>query len=350
MNAQLIPEWAKVEAVVLAWPNENTDWAPWLQAAQQTYINIITHINNAGAGVVLLCLKGQQSSIRSRLPDHANVLLVEAQYNDTWARDFAFLTCQRGDKHIPVEFTFNGWGEKFDAELDNAINRDYLAPLCRHPLQSHDTVCEGGALEIDQYGHLLSTALCLTNPKRNGDKSLDSYAKTFEHALGAKKVTVLHEGHLEGDDTDGHIDTLVRFTPHDSVVIQSCFNRPDDSHYEGLSKLVRECQHALPNHQVFELPLPFILNQEGERLPASYANFLICNDAVLCPIYNQPEDKEALSVIANAYPDHRIIGIDCATIVQQFGSLHCLTMQVPSDTLLPEIQSQLQQGITDYVG
>ena len=350
MTAQLIPEWARAEAIILAWPHENTDWAPWLEAAQQTYINIIAHINAAGAGVILLHLEGQQSAIRNRLPEHANVLLVEAQYNDTWARDFGFLTCLSGDKHIPIEFTFNGWGEKFDASLDNRVNQNFLAPLCRYPMQSYPTVCEGGALEIDQYGHLLSTALCLTNPKRNGDKSLTSYAKIFEHALGAKKVTILHEGHLEGDDTDGHIDTLVRFTPHDGLVIQSCFNRPDDSHFHGLSRLVEECQQAFPNRAIFELPLPNIVNSTGDRLPASYANFLICNDAVLCPIYNQSEDKEALSIIAIAYPEHRVIGIDCSTIVQQYGSLHCLTMQVPANTLLPEIQSQLQKGITDYVG
>ena len=344
----LLPEWAPLDAVILAWPNEETDWAAWLDPVTDTYVSLINAINAADAGVILLCREQDKSLIQSRLQSSNKVLLISAEYNDTWVRDYAFLSCQLDGSKFPVEFTFNGWGEKFDATLDNQVNQHYLAQLCRHPLQSEALVCEGGALEIDASGHLLSTQLCLTNPKRNGDFSVADYVTQFTQSLGASAVTILQHGHLEGDDTDGHIDTLVRFTPTQGLVIQSCQNRPEDDHFDGLNDLVKECKQQLPDHQIFELPLPFIKNSKGDRLPASYANFLICNQSVICPIYNQPEDKTALAVIQKAYPHYQIVPIDCLPLVQQFGSLHCITMQVPTDMLRPEVQYSLTQGVVNY--
>ncbi|MBT0586969.1 agmatine deiminase family protein [Alteromonas oceanisediminis] len=345
---RLIPEWAAVDAIVLAWPNENTDWAPWLEEVKVTYSALISAINAAGASVILLHREGDNQDIKRRLEENANVLLVEAQFNDTWARDYAFLTCEMDGVRYPVEFEFNGWGNKFDARLDNQVNQRYLAPLCQQALVSIPIVCEGGALEIDAEGHLLTTQMCLSNPQRNGDFSLVAYQETLERHLGADKVSILKNGHLEGDDTDGHIDTLVRFTPQQGLVIQSCANRKEDDHCEGLGALVEECQRALPDHDIFELPLPFIVNGDGERLPASYANYLICNRAVICPIYQQPEDQQALEVLVAAYPDHAIVPVNCLPLVQQFGSLHCVTMQIPQHTLRSDIVALLQQGVTDY--
>ena len=344
----LLPEWTNLDAVILAWPHEQTDWAPWLDSVTNTYLSLIDAINTAHAGVILLCRERDQAYVKSLLKPNSNVLLVTAKYNDTWVRDYAFLTCQLENKRVPFEFSFNGWGNKFDASLDNQVNQKYLARLCRQPLQSEALVCEGGALEIDENGHLLSTQLCLTNPQRNGDLSLEDYHNQFKQVLGASHVTVFENGHLDGDDTDGHIDTLVRFAPNQGLVIQSSQNRPEDKHFEGLNALVKECEQQLPKHQIFELPLPLINNQDGERLPASYANFLICNQTVICPIYNQPEDKDALAVIQKAYPSHQIVPIDCLPLVQQFGSLHCVTMQVPTDTLIPNVQRALTQGVVNY--
>jgi agmatine/peptidylarginine deiminase len=158
----------------------------------------------------------------------------------------------------------------------------------------------------------------------------------------------LQNGHLEGDDTDGHIDTLVRFTPHKGLIIQSAFNRPADIHFEGLSALIKECQQVLPTHKIFELPLPYILNSQGDRLPASYANFLISNQHILCPIYQQAEDNLAIHVIQNAYPEFTIVPIDCLPLIQQFGSLHCISMQIPCGILKPEILRSLASGVCVY--
>lgn len=348
----LLPEWTDIDAVLLAWPHAKTDWAPWLEEARQTYLTVIAAINRQNAGVILLTAPSDVDEVKSRLPDNARVLIVPGSFNDTWMRDYAFLTC--ADTHqpdavrTPVEFQFNGWGKKFDASEDNQVNQRYLAALCQTPLHASPVVAEGGALEIDAGGHLLSTAQCLLNPERNGDMTLDAYRDAFCNTLGCNSVTILENGHLEGDDTDGHIDTLVRFTVDNGLVIQAAENRPDDSHYAGLHALCRECREKLPEHKQFHLPLPFIVNDHGDRLPASYANYLICNRAVLVPVYGQPEDSEALAVIEKAYPDFVVEPIDCRVLVRQYGSLHCISMQVPVNTLKSDIVNTLNQGVTVY--
>lgn len=349
MTTSLIPEWKASEAVILAWPHQDTDWAPWLEDARQTYLSIIRIVNANQAGVLLLCREEDMDDVESRLAADARVMLIKADYNDTWARDFAFLSCGNPEAPYPVEFTFNGWGNKFDASKDNLVNQRYLAPLCREKLRTSAIVAEGGALEIDESGHLLSTASCLYNPARNGDMSGDAYREEFTAYLGCAQLSIFSHGHLEGDDTDGHIDTLVRFTPTSSLVIQAAANRPEDSHYQGLSALVQECAEALPDHTRYLLPLPAMFNDDGDRLPASYANYLICNHTVLLPVYGQPEDSEAVAVMQQAFPHHEIVPVNCATLVQQFGSLHCISMQVPCNTLKTDVIHQLNSGVTRYV-
>jgi agmatine/peptidylarginine deiminase len=343
----LLPEWAEQEAVILAWPNTDTDWQPWLDEVQDTYLNLITAINDANAIVILLCRQAELGLIKSLIPYSAKVLCITCDYNDTWVRDYAFLTCESAHGNVPVSFRFNGWGQKFNATKDDKINQLVLAKLCQQSMQYCDIVLEGGALEIDQNQHLISTHSCLFNELRNGELTEKEYIDIFANQLGASITSIFQHGHLEGDDTDGHIDTLVRFTPLHGLVIQGAYNRPSDDHFEGLFKLQIECQQAFPTHAIYELPLPNMHNNDGERLPASYANFLICNKSVLFPIYKQEEDAEALEIIQNAFPNHKIMAINCAPLVQQFGSLHCITMQVPVDTLKPEIIHQGQSGVSE---
>lgn len=342
----LLPEWAEQEAVILAWPHKDTDWQPWLDDIQTTYIEIIRAINDAKAVVILLCREQELGLIKSLIPYQAKVVCLPCDYNDTWARDYAFLSCESPAGNVPVNFVFNGWGQKFDARKDNQINTNVLAKICQQAMQNIDIVLEGGALEIDQNQHLISTHSCLFNPLRNGRMDEQSYLDIFKTSLGAVSTTILQHGHLEGDDTDGHIDTLVRFTPLHGIVIQGGYNRPSDSHFDGLLKLRMECQSAFPSHAIFELPLPYMLNEESKRLPASYANFLICNKSLLFPIYQQAEDSEALEVIQKAFPNHKIVPINCASLIQQFGSLHCITMQVPINTIKSDIIEQAKKGVS----
>ena len=346
-NRTMAPEWHDIDAVMLAWPHAKTDWAPWLDDARATYINVVSAVNRNNAGVIMLCAPEDIESLKALLPENTKVLIIPATYNDTWMRDYGFITCKDADGNgSPVEFRFNGWGNKFDASEDNLANQRYLASLCNAVLRSSPVVAEGGALEIDEEGHLLSTAQCLLNPERNGDMSLSAYADAFKDMLGCKKVTVLQHGHLEGDDTDGHIDTLVRFTPDKGLVIQASNNRPHDSHFEGLKALCDECALELPEHAQFHLPLPHIENEEGDRLPASYANYLICNNAILLPVYGEHEDAEAIDIVQKAHPNHTVEPIDCSVLVKQYGSLHCISMQVPTNTLKDSIIATLNKGVT----
>lgn len=345
---RLLPEWVAQEAVLLSWPDAQTDWADWLEDVQKTYISLINKLNTYACPVILLARPDQIPLLQERLHPSAKVMLVSADYNDTWIRDYGFLTCDLDGHRYPVSFTFNGWGNKFNAEKDNRINCAYLADMCRKQLTEHALILEGGALEINADGILLSTQLCLSNPERNGEMTLSDYKQVFAEHLGARQSVILKHGHLEGDDTDGHIDTLVRFTPKNHLVIQSAYNRTDDSHFEGLKALVDECRSAFPDSEIFELPLPEIFNEDGERLPASYANFLLCNKHVFAPVYDEQEDALALSTLEKAYPEFDIIPVNCRALVQQFGSLHCISMQVPANTLKPEIIEQLKRGVTVY--
>jgi len=348
MSYTLLPEWTELDAVILAWPDQKTDWRSNLEEARKTYLSLIQSINHCGVSVILLIREQEIEECKLLLSGDERVLFVCAQYNDTWTRDYAFLTLSNGCETKAVEFTFNGWGKKFEADLDNRINQTVLAPLLRSKIDTIPLVCEGGALEIDESGHLLSTQFCLSNPLRNESGDPDAYTECFTNTLGAIKTTVFQNGHLQGDDTDAHIDTLVRFFPAAGVVVQSCFNRKDDSHYEGLSALVDEVKQALPEDKLFELPLPEVFSNEGERLPASYANFLVCNNAVLYPIYDAEEDALALETMGRAFPGYQIKAVNCLPLVQQYGSLHCVTMQVPKGILKPEVVAQFERGVSIY--
>ena len=341
----LLPEWAEQEAVILAWPHKYTDWVDNLVQVQETYLAIVTAINNANAIVILLCPEDEIEHAQALLAPHHKVLIFTVNYNDTWVRDYGFLTVSDNLANYPVSFTFNGWGQKFDAQLDNQVNQS-LAKLCRHTLLINPTVLEGGALEIDENQHLLTTASCLYNPKRNGRMTKQQYETVFAEYLGAKTVTIFNHGHLEGDDTDGHIDTLARFTPLMGIVLQGADNSPLDPHFAELFKLQYEVSQALPEHKIYSLPLPFLVNENGERLPASYANYLILNRHILLPIYQVSEDDIAIDIIQSAYPNYTIVPIECTSLVQQNGSLHCITMQVPTNTIKQEFIELAQAGVS----
>lgn len=345
---QLLPEWSPLEAILLAWPDEQTDWQPWLGDVQLTYASLIAAINQHQLPVILLARESEHAVIKATLPREAQVLIVNADYNDTWVRDYGFLTCQNGSQMQALDFGFNGWGNKFDASKDNQVNRTYLNPLLINPVQTIDLVLEGGALEINSHGELLSTAMCLLNPERNGDKTLESYQQDLTRYLGATRTIILEHGHLEGDDTDGHIDTLVRFTPDHNLVMQGAINKPDDDHFDGLQAMQHECAAHFPNARIFSLPLPEIFAQTGERLPASYANYLIANGAVFAPVYQEPEDQTALEILKRAYPGFTVVPVNCQPLIQQYGSLHCISMQIPTGTLKPDILQQCKHGVSIY--
>lgn len=342
-NREFLAEWHPQWGVLLAWPHPDTDWADNLDAAETCYAEIVSAIS-LHEHVLLLCHDdAHQAHIESVLSAMsyipANVQIVQMPYNDTWARDFGFITVKRDGKPLLLDFTFNAWGGKFGAELDNAVN----AGLAQHPLlsdntlETHPLVMEGGSLETDGQGTLLTTEICLLNPNRNPTLDRSAIESQLRSTLGVERILWLAHGHLEGDDTDAHIDTLARFADSQSIVYMSCTD-PTDSHYHSLLAMEAELQ-ALRQangepYRLFPIPLAAAIYEDGRRLPASYVNFLIINGAVLLPVYaDECFDPVAIEQMQAAFPQHEIIPIDCRALIAQNGSLHCVTMQIPHEVV-----------------
>lgn len=303
----MLAEWEPQSAVQLTWPHKDTDWAPILPEITAVY-----------------------EEMKREIESRETVIVVDdIPHNDTWARDHGFITVEENGQLILLDFKFNGWGEKFAAELDNDINRQlYEQLLVKGIYESHlDFVLEGGSIESDGKGTIFTTTCCLMAPHRNQPLTQQEIEQQLKEWLGAERIVWINHGSLIGDDTDGHIDTLVRIAPNDTLL----YIGADDEHPD-LLLMEQELQQlrTIDGHpyRLLRLPMPRPIYDDGERLPATYANYLVINGAVLVPTYNQPDlDQEAISTIGKAFPDREIIGIDCRAVIRQHGSLHCCTMQ-----------------------
>ena len=336
-------EWEHQRCVQLTWPHKDTDWAPILPEITAVYEEIAREILKREN----LLIVAPEDFLPQLSPLTSHLLPLTS--NDTWARDHGFITVEdHGDgsddpiskgngitqnrPHDPLhllDFCFNGWGEKFEAELDNQINRHlYDQGLVKGTYEDHlDFVLEGGSIESDGKGTVFTTTCCLMAPHRNQPLSQQQIEDRLKAYLGAERIVWLNHGSLIGDDTDGHIDTLVRICPNDTLL----YIGGDDDHPD-LYEMEKELQDLRTlegkPYRLLRLPLPRPIYDRGERLPATYANYLVINGAVLVPTYNQPDlDAEALQIIAQAFPDREIMGIDCRAVILQHGSLHCCTMQ-----------------------
>lgn len=339
---RLPAEWEPVDAILMAWPNRTTDWAYMLDDVRRTYIDIITAISER-AKVILIGPELPSPDIFPPQCRRDNLIFVPMPINDTWTRDYGPIVelNSSGDALIR-DFIFNGWGMKFAANNDNQVparlhSAGLLTGLFVGP---SNFVLEGGSIESDGNGTILTTEHCLLAPNRND--SLDQYEIETEllDSLDAKKILWLKHGHLAGDDTDGHIDTLARLAPPGDMIIYTGCDDPADEHFAELEAMrdeLREFTNAIgaPFHLV-ELPLPDPVfdEEDGSRLPATYANFLIVNGAVLMPSYGQAKkDALAAMILKSAMPEYEIIPIDCRSLIRQHGSLHCATMQLPLGVL-----------------
>lgn len=303
----MLAEWEPQSAVQLTWPHKDTDWAPILPEITAVY-----------------------EEMKREIESRETVIVVDdIPHNDTWARDHGFITVEENGQLILLDFKFNGWGEKFAAELDNDINRQlYEQQLVKGIYESHlDFVLEGGSIESDGKGTIFTTTCCLMAQHRNQPLTQQEIEQQLKEWLGAERIVWINHGSLIGDDTDGHIDTLVRIAPNDTLL----YIGADDEHPD-LLLMEQELQQlrTIDGHpyRLLRLPMPRPIYDDGERLPVTYANYLVINGAVLVPTYNQPDlDQEAISTIGKAFPDREIIGIDCRAVIRQHGSLHCCTMQ-----------------------
>lgn len=330
-------EWNRQQFVQLTWPHANSDWAYMLEEVEQCFTEIAIAISRREK---LLIVAPDIDTVRKHLQTTAaniqNIRFFACETNDTWARDHAFITLLGDTTPHYLDFEFNGWGCKFPAELDNAINgKLYDAGIVKGEYEDcMSLVLEGGSIESDGKGTLLTTTHCLMAPHRNQPLSKEQIENRLLKMLHAKRVLWLDHGNLIGDDTDGHIDTIARFAPDNTIVHVRC----DDIEDEQFADLqAMEAQLATfrtedgKPYRLLALPSPSpIYDDEGERLPATYANFLIMNNAVLYPTYAQPEnDSKAAEVLSKAFPKHELVGIDCRALIKQHGSLHCVTMQYP---------------------
>ncbi len=364
---RLPAEWEPQGAVQLTWPHEATDWQPILAEITKTYVEMAIAIARRQQ-LIIVAPKPEEALEQIRRGGATEqtmrrITVLACPTDDTWARDHGFITLtdapysdgkdmpapaeSRGDKAPRtaagrtrlLDFCFNGWGRKFEAALDNAINRRmYEAGTVAGEYEDHlDFVLEGGSIESDGRGTVFTTTGCLTAPNRNQPLTRDDIEAQLKRRLHADRIVWIDHGNLTGDDTDGHIDTLVRVAPDDTLLYIGC-DDPQDEQYAEL-RLMEEQLTTLRTatgqpFRLLRLPSPApIYDADGGRLPATYANFLVINGAVLCPTYAQPDtDREALDIIGSAFPGREIVGIDCRSIIMQHGSLHCCTMQMPLQT------------------
>ncbi len=309
---RLPAEWERQKALLIAYPHEKSDWAPYLAEICSFYDEFIAIAARYQEVIVL-----SQEPLRipnSRYP----IRIASIPTNDTWVRDYGPLTLIEDGQTKLLDFTFNGWGLKYPANLDNQMNRRLFGT------KKLGFVLEGGSIESNGGGTILTTSRCLLEANRNPHltkNEIETYLKT---TLGAKELLWLDFGYLEGDDTDGHIDMLARFVAPDTIAYVQCDK--GDEHYEEFAKMERQLR-SFGFHLV---PLPWVSAKYyvDERLPASYANFVIINGAVIVPTYDDPNDQEALKILQKLFPDRDVIGLDASVLIRQHGSIHCSCMNL----------------------
>lgn len=326
---RLLPEWAPCKAVLIAWPFADSDWHYMLDQIQQTYWQIVQTISEHTQVWVVLHSSidksqwvNQQQALGIR-----NVRLIELDYDDTWIRDFGPLTVTNGTEAILADFRFNGWGGKYSAQLDDRFSQD-LGKLEGLAYETHKLVLEGGAIESNGRDTLLINKDCVVDEKRNPGYNQKRIEKILRQQLNHYALWIEGVG-LTGDDTDGHIDTLARFCDTNTVIYSGRNTQhPDADSLQSLHEQIS--QHAKQQDwQLFELPTPIMKSQFEDRLiPATYTNFLICNNQVFFPIYNVADDTLAVAIAKKAFPNHELVTIDCRNLLEESGSLHCATMQL----------------------
>ena len=332
----LLPaEWFPQSAVQLTWPHAGTDWAPILKEVIPCFVSIAQEIMKREK-LVVVCPDASEVKEQLGAFDEERVRFVELPTNDTWARDHGGISVFDPLGPMVYDFVFNGWGMKFAANKDNLITRNlYQSGVFAEEIQLMNMapfVLEGGSIESDGRGTLMATAECLLSVNRNEYLQREEIEHYLKDIFGVKRILWIENGYLAGDDTDSHVDTLARFCSEDTIAYVKCEDESDE-HYDELRAMEEEIkafrQENGEPYRLVPLPMADEVVWEGERLPATYANFLIINDAVLLPFYNSPKDEEARKALQAVFPDREVIGVNCLPLIKQHGSLHCVTMQYP---------------------
>lgn len=320
---RFIAEFEEQSFTQIIFPHAKSDWVEYLEEAQKTFVNIINEIVKYQKCLVV-CYDIEE--VKKYLSENKNLYFVEYEANDTWARDCSVL-CVQEDKNIKLlDFTFTGWGGKFDASKDNAMSQAISKSYSKE-VQTIDFILEGGGVESNGEGIILTTSECVLNKNRNSALNSIEITQKLNSFFGATEILYLNHGYLAGDDTDSHVDTLARFVDEKTIMYVKCEDK-EDAHYKELKLMEEELQEMARTHNftLVALPMTEAIYYDDERLPATYANFLFVNGAVIVPTYNVKEDEEALNIFRNTFKDRDIVGVDCSVLIRQHGSLHCVTM------------------------
>ena len=336
LNIVLPAEWDTQSGVLLTWPHQDTDWAPYLDEVVSCFVSIAKEVLKREKLIIVCPVAEEVKKVLGDV-DYSTIIFREIYSNDSWARDHGPISVLVDQIPYILDFTFNGWGMKFPANYDNQINKqlfssDTFASGVGYQNMMH-MVLEGGSIESDGKGTLLTTSECLLSPNRNEYRSKDEIEDYLKLIFGVERVLWLTRGYLAGDDTDSHIDTLARFCSEDTIAYVKCEDESDE-HFGKLQEMEAELKKFRTAdgkpYNLIPLPMAEAVYFEEERLPATYANFLIVNGAVLVPEYGSYKDKEAKVQLQKVFPDREIVGINCLPLIKQHGSLHCVTMQIPS--------------------
>ncbi len=332
-EVRLKAEWEEQSAIMLTLPKLEESWYRDFPEIEDSILEIVKEISQDQkvilSSIEKIKITEKLSSLGANLN---NINIFEIEADDIWARDHGPITVFENSKKKFLDFTFNGWGNKFIAQKDNMINSRLKQEKVFDNLETIDFILEGGSIETDGQGTIMTTSECLLNSNRNIGFSKEQIEEILKKYLNAKRILWLNSGFLSGDDTDCHIDNLARFAPNNTIIYITEKN-PSDIHFEPLQKMKKEIlnfrQINNQEYNFFELPLPKpIFDKEGIRLPASYANFLIINTKVLLPIFNDPSDLEALNVLQQCFPTREIIPINGHNLIIGRGGIHCVTMQI----------------------
>jgi agmatine/peptidylarginine deiminase len=323
---------------MLTWPHADTDWAYRLNEVNHLYTQVACAIARFEPVLIVCRDADHRKRILARLQGAgigpSRVIFARAMSDDTWTRDHGPITVTADGTPRLLDFRFNGWGGRFPARRDDRITATLHAAgsFGEAELESSAMVLEGGAIDTDGRGTLLAVTRTLVDTNRNPGWSRGRIERELERRLGVRRFLWLEHGELSGDDTDGHIDSLARFCAADTICHVHCDDRTDPDFrsitaMEGELEALRQ-PTGLP-YRLVRLPRPApVRDADGRRLPASYANFLILNDAVLLPVFDDPADRIALTRIQALFPDRQVLPIDCRPLIRQGGGLHCMGMQL----------------------
>ncbi len=334
---KLPAEWEKQSFIQFTFPHEKSDWNYLLNEVSACFVDLI-YAASRFQDVLVVC--DDVERVKSHFSSTKNIFFVQAKSNDTWARDHGGITVLENGNPVIHDYIFNGWGNKFDATLDNKITKKLFdkGTFKNCDFKTYNFVLEGGSIESDGKGTILTTSECLLSKNRNEHLSREQIELILKENFGAERILWLNHGYLAGDDTDSHIDTLARFCDEKTIAFVGCKDS-EDEHFGALQQMKRELKQFKDfggnPYKLVDLPMPdACFDAEGTRLPATYANFTIVNGAVLVPVYGVSQDEQALKILQKCFPQRKIIGLNCRVLIEQHGALHCVTMQYPESVKL----------------